>query len=52
MTSILKSDLTYSISGGFLLGALALFFLAPAEQQGAIGQTLSATISAVGQLLG
>jgi len=44
--------LTYSISGGFLLGALVLFFLASAEQQGTIGQTLSATVSAASQPIG
>ena len=50
--SILKSDLTYSISGGFLLGALALFFMQPVSAQSEMQQNLSATLSSATQILG
>jgi len=45
MPSFLKSDLTYSLSGGFLLGALALFFMQPNEDQQDYQQTVSSMVS-------
>lgn len=33
MPRFLRSDLTYSLSGGFIIGALALFFTQPADEQ-------------------
>jgi len=33
MPRFLKSDLTYSLSGGFIIGALALFFMQPVDEQ-------------------
>ncbi|SIN68585.1 hypothetical protein SAMN02745824_1820 [Parasphingorhabdus marina DSM 22363] len=52
MTRILKSDLTYSLGAGFLMGAVVLFFMQPAENQQSLGETLAATVSMAGQLLG
>lgn len=52
MTKILKSDLTYSLTGGFLAGALVLFFTQPAEQQQGFGQSVAATVSAATQFVG
>ena len=52
MTRILKSDLTYSLTGGFLIGVAALFFLQPADQQRELAQTLSTTVSVASQLFG
>ncbi len=51
MPSFLKSDLTYSLSGGFLLGALALFFMQPNEDQHELSQNLSPTVTATTQVL-
>lgn len=51
MPSFLKSDLTYSLSGGFLLGALALFFMQPGEDQREFSQNLSSTVAAATQML-
>ena len=51
MMKLLKSDLTYSLGGGFLAGALVLFFMQPAEQRPDVGQNLSSTVSAASQLL-
>lgn len=51
MPSFLKSDLTYSLSGGFLLGALALFFMQPSEDQQEFSQNLSSTVAEVKQVL-
>ena len=51
MMKLLKSDLTYSLGGGFLAGALVLFFMQPAEQRPDIGRDLSSTVSAASQLL-
>ena len=52
MAKILKSDLTYSLGGGFLLGTLMLFFMQPLDQRQALEQTLSSTVSSATQLLG
>lgn len=51
MPSFLKSDLTYSLSGGFLLGALALFFMQPSEDQHEFSQNLLSTVTATTQML-
>ena len=51
MPSFLKSDLTYSLSGGFLLGALALFFMQPAEDEQDYSENLSSTVSASAEVL-
>ncbi len=51
MMKLFKSDLTYSLGGGFLAGALVLFFMQPAEQRPDVGQNLSSTVSAASQLL-
>lgn len=50
MMKLLKSDLTYSLGGGFLAGALVLFFMQPAEQRSDLGQNLSSTVSAASQI--
>ncbi|ASK89920.1 hypothetical protein [Sphingorhabdus sp. SMR4y] len=52
MMKLFKSDLTYSLGGGFLAGALMLFFMQPADQPADAGQTLSATVSAAAQIAG
>lgn len=52
MMKIFKSDLTYSLGGGFLAGALVLFCIQPAEQRSELGQSLSSTVSAASQILG
>jgi len=52
MMKLFKSDLTYSLGGGFLAGALVLFFMQPAEQQSDFGQDLSSTVSAASQIIG
>ncbi|QTD57162.1 hypothetical protein [Parasphingorhabdus cellanae] len=46
MPNFLKSDLTYSLSGGFILGALMLFFMQPNEEQQSYDQTVSSSVSA------
>ncbi|WP_422345902.1 hypothetical protein [Parasphingorhabdus sp.] len=51
MPSFLKSDLTYSLSGGFLLGALALFFMQPNEDQQELSQNLSTTVTTASQMI-
>ncbi|MEH6829030.1 hypothetical protein [Parasphingorhabdus sp.] len=51
MMKFLKSDLTYSLGGGFIVGALMLFLMQPAEQRTDLGKDLSSTVSAAGQLL-
>ncbi len=51
MPSFLKSDLTYSLSGGFLLGALALFFMQPGEDQQEFSENLSSTMSVATQVM-
>ena len=51
MKKIFKSDLTYSLGGGFIAGALMLFLMQPAEQRTDLGQDLSSTVSAASQLL-
>tara|TARA_R110000824_G_scaffold303708_2_gene491482 strand:+ start:10673 stop:10852 length:180 start_codon:yes stop_codon:yes gene_type:complete len=50
MMKLFKSDLTYSLGGGFLAGALILFFMQPAEQQSDAGRNLSSTVSAAAQI--
>jgi len=50
MKKIFKSDLTYSLSGGFIAGALMLFLMQPAEQR-LDDENLSSTVSAASQLL-
>lgn len=47
MPNFLKSDLTYSLSGGFVLGALALFFMQPNDEQRDYSQTVSSAASTV-----
>ena len=51
MMKLLKSDLTYSLGGGFIAGALVLFFMQPAEQRSDLGQNLSSTVSAASQII-
>tara|TARA_R110000824_G_scaffold47691_2_gene135516 strand:- start:347 stop:505 length:159 start_codon:yes stop_codon:yes gene_type:complete len=51
MMKFLKSDLTYSLGGGFVAGALMLFLMQPADQRPDLGEDLSSTVSAAGQLL-
>ena len=51
MMKFLKSDLTYSLGGGFIAGALMLLVMQPAEQRSDFGQNLSSTVSAASQLL-
>ncbi|WP_417623025.1 hypothetical protein [Parasphingorhabdus sp.] len=51
MMKLFKSDLTYSLGGGFIAGALMLFIMQPADQRADFGQNLSTTISAASQLL-
>lgn len=51
MMKIFKSDLTYSLGGGFIAGALMLFLMQPAEQRSDLGNDLSSTVSAARQLL-
>ncbi|MEH6758491.1 MAG: hypothetical protein V7676_13415 [Parasphingorhabdus sp.] len=50
MPNFLKSDLTYSLSGGFILGALMLFFMQPPEDQQGLNQTLSSTVTAAAKV--
>ena len=52
MMKLLKSDLTYSLGGGFIAGALVLFFMQPAEQRTDLGQNLSSKDSSASQLIG
>lgn len=52
MTRILKSDLTYSLGGGFLMGALALFFMQPVEDRQNIGDNLAASVTTSTQIRG
>lgn len=51
MTRLLKSDLTYSLGGGFILGALALFLMQPADQLAETNQTIASTVAAASALL-
>jgi len=51
MMKIFKSDLTYSLGGGFIAGALMLFLMQPAEQRSDLGNDLSSSVSAASQLL-
>jgi hypothetical protein len=51
MMKFLKSDLTYSLGGGFVAGALMLLVMQPADQRTDLGENLSSTVSAAGQLL-
>ncbi|WP_162558872.1 hypothetical protein [Sphingorhabdus sp. EL138] len=51
MPSFLKSDLTYSLSGGFILGALALFFMQPSEDQQEFSENLAPTMSVATQVV-
>ena len=51
MPSFLKSDLTYSLSGGFILGALALFFMQPVEEQQGYNQYQASTVSNTQQII-
>jgi|TARA_R110002124_G_C8653204_1_gene489533 hypothetical protein len=51
MMKIFKSDLTYSLGGGFIAGALMLFLMQPADQRTDVGKNLSSTVSAASQLL-
>lgn len=51
MLKFFKSDLTYSLGGGFIAGALMLFIMQPADQRADLGHDLSSTVSAAGQLL-
>lgn len=46
MPNFLKSDLTYSLSGGFILGALMIFFMQPNDDQQDYSQNLSSAVSA------
>lgn len=51
MMKLFKSDLTSSLGGGFIAGALMLFFMQPADQPADLGDNLSPTVSAASQLL-
>jgi|TARA_R100001244_G_scaffold39766_14_gene36111 hypothetical protein len=51
MMKIFKSDLTYSLGGGFIAGALMLFLMQPADQHTDIDENLSSTVSTASQLL-
>ncbi|MEH6662220.1 MAG: hypothetical protein V7679_11290 [Parasphingorhabdus sp.] len=51
MMKLFKSDLTYSLGGGFIAGALMLFLMQPADQPADLGENLSPTISSASQLL-
>lgn len=51
MMKIFKSDLTYSLGGGFIAGALMLFLMQPADQRPDLDENLSSTVSAASQLL-
>ncbi|WP_373489963.1 hypothetical protein [Parasphingorhabdus sp.] len=51
MKKLFKSDLTYSLGGGFVAGALMLFLMQPAEQRPDAADNLSSTVSAASQLL-
>tara|TARA_R110000772_G_scaffold102435_10_gene203208 strand:+ start:532 stop:690 length:159 start_codon:yes stop_codon:yes gene_type:complete len=51
MPNFLKSDLTYSLSGGFILGALMLFFMQPTEDHQDFSHDLSSTVSVTAQVL-
>ncbi|MDM8012223.1 MAG: hypothetical protein QUV08_14810 [Parasphingorhabdus sp.] len=51
MMKIFKSDLTYSLGGGFIAGALMLFLMQPADQRTDVGENLSSTVSSASQLL-
>ncbi len=51
MPNFLKSDLTYSLTGGFVLGAMMLFVMQPNEDQQDLGQKLSSTVSAAVQVV-
>jgi hypothetical protein len=50
MMKLFKSDLTYSLGGGFIVGALMLFLMQPAEQQPDLAKNLSSTVRATTQL--
>ena len=50
MMKLFKSDLTYSLGGGFIAGAVLLFSLQPADQPADLGQTQLSTVSAVSPL--
>lgn len=51
MPRFLKSDLTYSLSGGFILGALALFFMQPVDEQQDFNQYSPSTVSTAKQVI-
>lgn len=51
MIKFFKSDLTYSLGGGFIAGAFLLFLMQPAEQRADLGENLSSTVSSASQLL-
>lgn len=51
MMKLFKSDLTYSLGGGFIAGALMLFFMQPADQPADLGENLSTNISSTSGLL-
>lgn len=55
MPRFLRSDLTYSLGGGFILGALALFFMQPADEQQSFNQyqtqSQASLLSSVKQVL-
>lgn len=51
MPSFLKSDLTYSLSGGFILGALALFFMQPVEERQDLNQHQDSTVTNTQQII-
>ncbi|HEY9090890.1 hypothetical protein [Parasphingorhabdus sp.] len=51
MPSFLKSDLTYSLSGGFILGALALFFMQPVEERQDLNQHQDSAVTNTQQII-
>lgn len=47
MPRFLKSDLTYSLSGGFALGIIAFFLMQPMAQQDAVKQNIAMTAKSI-----
>ena len=52
MPRFLKSDLTYSLSGGFVLGALVLFFMQPVDEQQDFNKYHTSSVSNAAQFTG
>ena len=54
MLAFLKNDLTYSLGGGFAIGAAALLFVQPVEQRAelvqSVAQQTTATLQSASQM--